>query len=310
MANNNLWAALEIPVAEIEASIGSSIITAGLDIPAPEISASIVQGSFLVAALDTTVLEVSAIIKSGGVLSAALQLPAAELLGIITHVNQINAAIRVTAPIIVASLRSGEVISGALEAPTPTIIAVIGHQNRIVAAIDVPVADIWGEIRSTVALVPIRKGFAMNLSHFGVTEYNNYPFNSFCDYHGTGIYIGGSEEGIFLLDGDDDAGVKINAAIQTGTEDLWATIIKRLREGWRVGRGGPMSVQLILDEGRLDPVTLNMETVRGTSGEERVKFPRGLKNRFVSFVFRNLDGSDFDLESFRVMVDPITHKKR
>jgi hypothetical protein len=310
MADNNLWAALEIPVAEIGASIGSSILSAGLDIPAPEISASIVQGAFLAAALEYPAPDISATIKSGGVLSVALQIPAAELSGIIAHANRINAAIRVTTPFIVASLRSGEVISGVLEASTPTIIAVIGHQSRIVAAIDVPVADIWGEIRSTVALVPIRKGFAMNLFHFGVTEYGNYPFNSFCDYHDMGVYIGTSEQGIFLLDGDDDNGVKINAAIQTGTEDLWKDVIKRLREGFAVIRGGPLRLQIVLDEGRLAPVIRDLLSVRDVIHEERIKFPRGLKNRFDSFIWSNLDGSDFDLESFRVMVDPITHKKR
>jgi hypothetical protein len=150
----------------------------------------------------------------------------------------------------------------------------------------------------------------MNLLHFGVTEYNSYPFNSFCDYHGTGIYIGASEEGIFLLDGDDDNGVKINAAIQTMTEDLWAKVMKRLREGFAVKRGGPLAVQLILDEGRLNPVTRDLLSVRDVMQEERVKFPHGLKNRFFSTIIKNLGGSDFDLDSLRIFCDEISRRKR
>jgi hypothetical protein len=176
--------------------------------------------------------------------------------------------------------------------------------------LDIPFIDPWLEIRGLRAFVPFRKGFALNLSHFGVTEYENYPFNSFCDYHLSGVYLGASEDGIFLLDGEDDAGVKINSVVQGGTEDLWKQIVRRLREGWVVKRGGPISIQLILDEGKMDPITRIMNTNGNFSGEERVKFPRGLKNRFVSFVIRNLGGADFSLESLRIFCDEIKRRQR
>jgi hypothetical protein len=95
-----------------------------------------------------------------------------------------------------------------------------------------------------------------------------------------------------------------------GTEDLWDKVMKRLREAFANIRGGPLEVQLILDEGRLPPVVRNMQSLMDVIHEERVKFPRGLKNRFFSLIIKNFGGSDFDLGSFRVMVDPITHRKR
>jgi len=307
---NTLWFALEIPAVETELDIVGGVLSVELDIPAIELSASISQGAVLNFPLEVPVLEVSGSIKSGEKLSASLPMPAMELSLRIAPRNEINAALDITALRLSGSIISGEVLSGAIEIPALGLVLTLGHQNRLAFTLDIPFIDPWLEIRGLPAFVPIRKGFVVNLAHFGVTEYSGYSFNSFCDYRGTGIYIGASEEGIFLLDGEDDNGVKINSVIHTGTEDLFDKVVKKLREGWRVGRGGPMSVQLILDEGRLDPVTLNMGTVRGTSGEERVKIPRGLKNRFASFVIRNLGGSDFDLESFRAMVDPITHRKR
>jgi hypothetical protein len=224
--------------------------------------------------------------------------------------NEINAALGITALQLSGAIISGGVLSGAIEIPALTLSATIGHQNRLIFALDIPFIDPWLEIRGMPAFVPIRKGFAMNLSTFGVTEYSEYPFNSFADYHLGGVYVGASENGIFLLDGDDDNGVKIQAAIQTGTEDLWKDVIKRLREGFAVIRGGPLRLEIVLDEGRLEPVIRDLLSVRDVIHEERIKFPRGLKNRFVSFIWRNLGGSDFDLESFRAMVDPIVHKKR
>lgn len=307
---NTLWFALEIPAVEIDLDICESILSVDLDIPAIELSASISQGAVLNLPLEVPALEVSASIKSGEKLSASLLVPAVALSLTISARNEINAAIGIPALRLSGSLMSGQVLSGAIEIPPLGLVLTLGHQNQLVFALDIPFIDPWLEIRVMPAFVPFRKGFAVNLSHFGVTEYDNYPFNSFCDYHGMGIYIGASEQGIFLLDGDDDNGVKINAAIQMGTEDLWKDYIKRLREGFVVIRGGPLQLQIVLDEGRLDPVIRNLESVVNTMHEERIRFPHGLKNRFVSFIWRNLGGGDFDFESFRAMVDPITHRKR
>ena len=307
---NTLWFALEIPAVEVDLAIGGSILSVELDIPAIELSASILQGAVLDFSLEVPTLEVSAAIKSGGKLSASLPMPAIEVSLIIAPRNEIDANLRIPALQLSGAIISGGVLSGAIEIPPLGLVLTFGHQNQLAFALDIPFIDPWLEIRGIPAFVPIRKGFAMNLSHFGVTEYENYSFNSFCDYHGTGTYVGASEEGIFLLDGDDDNGVKINAAIQMGTENLWKDYIKRLREGFVVIRGGPLQLQIVLDEGRLDPVFRDLTLVRNVIHEELVKFPRGLKNQFISFIWRNLGGSDFDLESFRAMVDPITHRKR
>jgi hypothetical protein len=307
---NTLWFALEIPAVEIDLDICESILSVDLNIPAIELSASISQGAVLNLPLEVPALEVSAVIKSGEKLSASLLIPAVALSLTISARNEINAALGIPAIRLSGNLICGEVLSGAIEIPAPTLSATFVHQNRLIFDLDIPFIDPWLEIRVMPAFVPVRKGLAMNLSHFGVTEHENYPFNSFCNYHGTGIYIGASEDGIFLLDGEDDNGVKIEAAIQMGTEDLWKDYIKRLREGFAVIRGGPLQLQIVLDEGRLDPVIRNLESVVNTMHEERIKFPHGLKNRFVSFIWRNLGGSDFDFESFRAMVDLITHRKR
>jgi hypothetical protein len=307
---NTLWFALEIPAVETELDIVGSILSVNLDIPAIELSASISQGAVLDLPLEVPALEVSAAIKSGEKLSASLLVPALDLSLRIAPRNEIDAALRIPALQLSGTLISGGVLSGAIEIPALTLSATFVHQNRLIFTLDIPFIDPWLEIRGIPPFVPIRKGFAMNLSHFGVTEYTNYPFNSFCDYHGTGIYVGASEDGIFLLDGDDDNGVKINAVIATGTENLWSQVMKRLREGFAIIRGGPLRLQIVLDEGRLNPVIRDLLVVRNVTHEELIKFPRGLKNQFVSFLWSNLGGSDFDMESFRVMVDPITHRKR
>ena len=310
MANNSLWFALEIPAVETELDIVASILSVNLDIPAIELSASILQGAVLNFPLEVPALEVSGSIKSGEKLSASLLVPALELSLRIAPQNEINAALKIPVLQLSGTLISGGVLTGAIEIPALILSATFVHQNQLIFALDIPFIDPWLEIRGIPPFVPIRKGFAVNLSHFGVTEYSNVPFNSFCNYHGTGIYVGASEEGIFLLDGEDDNGVKINATVQTGSEDLWSKMIRRLREGFVTMRGGEISLDIILDEGRLNPVKRNLVSVSDVMHEERFKTPRGLKNRFFSVIIKNLGGSDFDVESLRIFCDEIQRRKR
>lgn len=307
---NKLWFALGIPPLQPNLVITKSVLTANLDIPAIAVSGSITGRPVLNFALEIPVPTIAASIKSGGKLSAALQIPAIKLFFQIAPQTRFSAALRIPALRLSESLRSGGVLSGTIGVPPLSLSATFAYQNQLRFAVDVPFIDPWLEIRGTPALVPVRKGFVMNLSHSGVTEYDNYPFNSFCEYRGTGVYIGASEDGIFLLDGNDDNGVRINAIVATGTEDLWAGVMKRLREGFVSMRGGEISLQLVLDEGRLDPVTRDLQSVTHVMHEERFKTPRGLKNRFVSFIIRNCDGSDFDLESLRIFCDLIQRRKR
>ena len=244
---------------------------------------------------------------------ASLILPAIHVDGLIA---KNTTGFEITVPVITLSgtIITGRVVSGGVSVPAIKVLATIGHYNSLTFDLDLPEITtnlfIMGAQKITVQGAPLRKAFVVNLAHFGVTEYSGYSFNSFANYHFSKTYIGASEEGIFVLDGDDDNGVRINATIQPGNEDLWSQTIKRLREGFVTMRGGPISIELILDEGRLDPVTRDLEYVESTIHEERFKISRGLKNRFFSVIFKNLGGNDFSLESFRFFCDEIQRRKR
>jgi hypothetical protein len=310
---NKLDAALDIPAIGLSFRIIHTKIDAALVIPALQLSASIKSGNIFNGELEIPVLQLSGTLISG-VLSAELEIPALRLSGTFKTGNLVNAAINVPALELSGALISGGVLGGEIEIPALGLVLTLGHQNRLAFILDIPSIDPWLEIRGVPVITarggPLRKAFVMNLAHFGVSEYENYFLNSICDYHGMEIYIGASEDGIFVLDGDDDAGVEIDATIAMGTEDLWAGVMKRLREGFISIRGGDVSLGLILDEGRLDPVMLNLEPVTKAIHERRFKIPRGLKNRFFNLLIKNIDGSDFDLESARIFVDPIQRRKR
>ncbi len=307
---NTIWASLEIPVLEVAGSISSCIITAAIDIPALEISGTLSHAQVISGSLTLPTLEVAGQLYSGGLFYGSIELPALRVAGSIAHENQITGGISFAALRIAGSIQGGNVLYGNIELPSLAIAGTIIRNCTITGAIELGFMEVAGEFRNIVATVPFRRGFAMNLSHFGVTEYDgSYSFNSLANYLSSGLYIGASENGIFLLDGNRDNGNYIEGVLQTGTEDLWKDFTRRLREGIMVMRGGPISIQLELDEGRLDPITVTLTSVLGTSHEEIVKLPRGLKNRFISFIIKNLSGNDFDLEEFKVFCDRVGKKR-
>jgi hypothetical protein len=157
--------------------------------------------------------------------------------------------------------------------------------------------------------VPIRKGFVMNLVNWAITEYTDYPFNSFAYFNG--LQLGGKEDGIFIIDGPDDDGEDILAYIEGGTEDLFKNFMTRLREAWITSRqDGPMVLKVSMGEEETSPVAERpLESADRKMHEERVKFPRGLKERFASFRLENVNGSDFDLKSIKIFLEQISRRR-
>lgn len=310
--------ALNLPAIQVSGHIISgAAIHGALKLPAIKVAGNIYSFASRFD-LKLPALQLSMSAKSGSAIKADIGLPAIQTAitfgAVAPAINRITGALSLPALKTSISMVSGGVVSANLNLPAIGLTATFSQLSRLIFALGIPAIVPHIEIVSvqwiTSSGAPARRGFTMNLSHFGVTEYNNYSFNSFADYHQSGVYIGASEEGIFILDGDDDNGAEIQAYIQTGTEDLFTGIMKRLREGWVITRGGPLAVDLVLDEGRLPLVTRNMEGVREVIQEGRVKFPRGLKNRFFSMIIRNLGGADFSLDSFRIFCDEIQRKKR
>ena len=158
-----------------------------------------------------------------------------------------------------------------------------------------------------IPITILYKGVAMNASHFAVSEYKDFSFNSFAYFNGQ--YLAANADGIFTLGGAKDNGKDIDARIELPPVDFGEGFIKRAREAWLTYRAdGQLVLVLRLDEHETWESAL--ELVGNKSHEERTKIARGIKNRFIGFGIRNQAGCDFDLESLRVLVDPIQRRGR
>ncbi|MDN5937285.1 MAG: hypothetical protein L0H83_01350 [Salinisphaera sp.] len=131
------------------------------------------------------------------------------------------------------------------------------------------------------------------------TEYRNYPFNSFCRMPDN-TYYGAMADGIYRLDGDDDAGTSIEARIRGGLEQFGTARAKRLPEmflGYRASGDMVLKVIVTSETGAKQEHWYKViPRAAGATRESRVKIGRGLKSVYYGWELANVDGADFALD--------------
>jgi hypothetical protein len=179
------------------------------------------------------------------------------------------------------------------------------HQGSF--ALVLPVLDVVASGTERY-ITPLRRGLAMNLVNWAVTEYSNVPFNSMAVYQGQ--QLAATEWGIYLIEGSDDDGTPIMAYMQTGVEDLYRGFLNRLREAVILSRqDGQLNFKILDDKDNL-LASILISAYDGIISEKITgSLPRALKNRYVSFWLENVGGSDFDLEGIKVFLEPKDRKR-
>lgn len=147
--------------------------------------------------------------------------------------------------------------------------------------------------------------WVMNTETFGLTNYENFRFNSMTGFGGE--YYATDGDKIYRLGGDDDAGVGINSEFSTRASDFGSDFLKRMERAYFGFRAdGQMVLKVVTDEKAEDWYIL--EHTPDALGESRVKIGKGLEARYWRFRIANKAGSDFHFDSIRLM--PMVVKKR
>ena len=136
------------------------------------------------------------------------------------------------------------------------------------------------------------------------TKYENYDFNSFAQIGQR--YYGVKSDGVYLLEGDNDAGVPIRASLSFGKLDFGSMQKKRVPHAYMgVSSTGRMYLK----------VTANGQTYtyaarRADEGirAQRVDIGKGLTATFMEFEIYNSNGADFELDSVAFSPMPLTRK--
>lgn len=132
------------------------------------------------------------------------------------------------------------------------------------------------------------------------TRYEGYPFNSFCQIGGQ--YYGTREDGVYLLEGDTDAGIPIRASINLGKVDFGTTLMKHVPNCYiGVASDDHMYLKVISNGQEY------IYSARSSSDQmqtQRFDIGKGLRSNFMIFELLNNDGCDFELGSIEFIAIP------
>ena len=151
------------------------------------------------------------------------------------------------------------------------------------------------------------KNIVTNARNFAITEYSNFPFNSMAKFNGKYVYA--KADGIYEGGGSDDNGTNIEASYKTGAIDMYATEVQRLRDAYLTFRAsGDIQLFSVGDEdnSRAYNITNNEPVV---IQERRVKFERGIRDRYFNFGVSNVNGSTFGMRTVKVLSEPIRKRR-
>jgi hypothetical protein len=144
--------------------------------------------------------------------------------------------------------------------------------------------------------------WAVNTRTSAATEYTNFEFNSFTRMGRR--YLAARDDGLYVLDGDDDAGSSIIADIKTGAMQFAGSRFSGVKAVYLGLRGdGEFRLKIIDGEGTERVYKIIAQSARTA----KVQVGKGIRTRYLSFELTST-GQDFDLDAMEVM--PLLAQRR
>jgi hypothetical protein len=146
--------------------------------------------------------------------------------------------------------------------------------------------------------------WTVNTRTGAVTEYENFDFNSFAQ---SGVhYLAASSNGLYILDGDDDAGTSIVSRLKSGYLQFGGALyagIKAAYLGVRAEAGSTIYL-------KIETATEGTYVYKGVVQNEqttKVRLGKGLRARYYSWELETV-GQDFDLDTVEFI--PLVAQRR
>lgn len=148
---------------------------------------------------------------------------------------------------------------------------------------------------------------AMNMRQKGVTEFTNFPFNSFTKIGK--VWYAAGDGGLYRLgDAATDNGTAINWTLRTGQHDDNKVVLKRIPEvilGLR--SNGALTVRVHGNDVSSYDYTfpkVSTDTIR----QHRVTPGKGMRSRWYSVELRGKNGADLELNSMQMNMTETTRR--
>jgi len=140
------------------------------------------------------------------------------------------------------------------------------------------------------------EGWVVNANTFASSRILGMNANSFCQYQNE--YFACANGGIYSMNGADDAGSPIEAFISTGNVKPFGQSMSRVFDAYLLMKNdGPMKIRIIVQD---TPDTYEIHDFNASFINHRVKLSKGLKSVAWRFEISNMEGSDFDLDTFKI----------
>jgi hypothetical protein len=135
----------------------------------------------------------------------------------------------------------------------------------------------------------------MNIRNKALTLYNNYNFNSMCQFNGKSF--GATETAIHDLDnGTTDNNTNIEWNFKTGYLDLHQGVKKKLIQAWFSYKSdGDLILSVICADG--EEYEYSLEGINITEEGLRVKVGKGIRKNYVALNVKNVSGSSIVLDT-------------
>jgi hypothetical protein len=304
----------------ISAAAGG-VSTVELEAPSPSLDLSTGATVELVGESALDVISVT-----GGVASVSLTAPQATL-GIDGEGDEVAfVSLQPSLPTLAVSAASGNVAQVELEAIPPTLLIPAGaigeSQVALVAPLPVlgvsaatgivstitliaPEPDLVITTELDAALAGIFAAWCMNVESTKVSTYAQFPFNALVRYGGQ--HFGVAADGIYLLEGVDDAGADINAELKFGYDDFGSDQFKRVPHVY-VGCKAEGNLQFTLSvDGKPEYATSFSPEEEGIHNT-RVKPGRGHRGRYWQPGLLNVAGVDFEIASLSLIEEVLQRR--
>lgn len=136
--------------------------------------------------------------------------------------------------------------------------------------------------------------WVINAETGAATSYENYAFNSFGVV--AGVAYGARPDGLYLLEGDTDAGQPIRASLSFGETDFGTKQLKRMESAYLgVSSTGTMYLRVKIRGG--ETYTYAARRSDDFMAQQRIDIGRGIRASMLTFEIYNSDGCDFELNT-------------
>jgi hypothetical protein len=146
--------------------------------------------------------------------------------------------------------------------------------------------------------------WVVNMDTGASSQYEQYGFNSF--FTRDGVHYGVTDDGIYKLEGDDDAGQPIDALAALPRSNLGDGYLKNVPNFYvGVASTGKLILKAVADGQEY------LYEARSSSEElstHRIDLGRGLEGTFWQFTLMNQDGCDFEIADIEFV--PVVRKRR